>query len=186
MNRRRILRAAIVLGSSGGIASLAGCSGGSAPTATPTPQSTTSGSTTTTGGGSGGKPTVSVASASSVGSFLVGPEGLSLYMFEPDTKGARASTCSGSCAKVWPPLTTSGSPTKGSKVTAALSTFERDDGSTQVAANGWPPYYYAGDASAGDTNGQGLDANGGRWYLLGPGGTPLKTGGSASTGTTTG
>jgi len=129
---------------------------------------------------------VSVASASSVGAYLVGPKGMSLYMFAPDTRGAGASTCTGSCATVWPPLTTDGNPTKGPKVTAALSTFERGDGSTQVAAAGWPLYGYAGDSSAGDTNGQALDANGGRWYLLGPDGTPLKTGGNTSTGSPSG
>ena len=32
---------------------------------------------------------------------------------------------------------------------------------------GHPLYYYAGDAAAGDTNGQGLDAFGAKWYVMG-------------------
>ncbi|MFB6170442.1 MAG: hypothetical protein ABEJ06_04765 [Haloarculaceae archaeon] len=171
MNRRELLRAAIVAGSTGGLGSLAGCTGGGGTYGggggTSNPSTTTD--SAEPGGGTDG-PAVSVRSTDEYGDILVGPDGLSLYLFEKDTNGEMASTCYDSCANAWPPLTVSEEPTKGDGVTASLSTFEREDGSTQVAAAGWPLYYYAADEKPGDTNGQEVDGFGGEWYLLGPDG----------------
>ena len=101
-----------------------------------------------------------------LGSILVGSDGHTLYLFEQDT-GGDASTCSGDCAAAWPPLTTKGKPKAGSGVDAAkLSTFKRDDGTTQVAYNGHPLYYYAEDEAPGDTNGNESDEFGAEWYAL--------------------
>lgn len=115
--------------------------------------------------------TVRVRSHPDLGEILVGPDGRTLYMFDRDTRGAGASTCSGDCAGAWPPLTVDGEPTAGDGVTAELSTFERGDGSTQVAANGWPLYYFDDDEAPGDANGQGA---GDVWWVLGPGGGPKR------------
>ena len=38
------------------------------------------------------------------------------------------------------------------------------DGTVQATVNGFPVYYFANDAAAGDTNGQGV---GGNWYVVG-------------------
>lgn len=115
--------------------------------------------------------TVGVRTHGELGEILVGPEGLTLYMFDPDTQGEGTSACSGDCAEAWPPLTIAGSPTASADVSAGLSTFEREDGSTQVAANGWPLYYFANDESPGDANGQGIN---GVWWVLRPDGTPVR------------
>jgi mono/diheme cytochrome c family protein len=48
-------------------------------------------------------------------------------------------------------------------VTALLSTVKRTDGSTQLAYNGWPLYYYAHDVKPGDANGHRL---GDIFYLI--------------------
>ncbi len=96
---------------------------------------------------------------------------MTLYMFDSDTQGDLASTCTEGCAEAWPPLTTEGSPSSGDGVAAELETFEREDGSTQVAANGWPLYYFQNDESAGDANGQGVNDV---WWVLGPDGTPKR------------
>ena len=121
-------------------------------------------------------PTASAAAPSStaevklgdtgLGSVLVGSDGHTLYLFEADTSGD-ASTCSDDCAAAWPPLTTKGKPQAGSGVDAAkLSTLKRDDGTTQVAYNGHPLYYFAEDTAPGDTNGNDSDAFGAEWYAL--------------------
>lgn len=115
-----------------------------------------------------------MASIDEYGEILVGPDGHSLYLFEKDTRGETASTCADACAKAWPPLTVSGTPTKGDGVTATLSTFDREDGSTQVAANGWPLYSYAADEKPGDANGQEVDGFGAEWYLLDPDGAEVE------------
>ena len=101
-----------------------------------------------------------------LGPILVGSDGHTLYLFEQDTSGD-TSTCSGDCAAAWPPLTTKGKPKAGSGVDAAkLSTLKRDDGTTQVAYNGHPLYYYAEDEAPGDTNGNDSDEFGAEWYAL--------------------
>jgi plastocyanin/predicted lipoprotein with Yx(FWY)xxD motif len=118
--------------------------------------------------------TVSVRSTDEFGDILVGPDGRSLYLFEKDTVGSMASSCNDSCAKAWPPLTESEGPTAGDGVTAPLSTFEREDGSMQVVAAGWPLYFYAADREPGDTNGQEVEGFGAEWYLLAPDGSKIE------------
>jgi predicted lipoprotein with Yx(FWY)xxD motif len=103
-----------------------------------------------------------------VGAYLTGKDGLTLYVFTPDS--ANTSTCVDTCATAWPPLTVAsgGAPRAGSGVTGSLTTFARPDGTTQVAYNGSPLYYYAADTKAGDTTGQGV---GGKWFVASPTGT---------------
>jgi plastocyanin len=115
--------------------------------------------------------TVRVRDHPDLGEILVGPDGRTLYMFDRDARGDGSSSCSGDCAGAWPPLTVEEEPTAGDGVTADLTTFEREDGTTQVAAAGWPLYYFADDGEPGEANGQGA---GGVWWVLGPGGTPKR------------
>ena len=112
---------------------------------------------------------------SDIGTILVGTNGRTVYLFEKDK--TPKSTCSGSCAAAWPPLTTSGQPTAGTGVTSAkLTTTKRADGTEQVVYNGHPLYYYAGDTKAGQTSGQGLDQFGAEWYTLAPSGAKWEPG----------
>lgn len=108
----------------------------------------------------------------SLGQVLVDGNGMTIYLFEKD-KGT-TSMCDSSCAKFWPPVTTSGAPKAGSGVTAAkLGTTKRADGTTEVTYNGHPLYLYAGDKSVGDVTGQGLNAFGALWYVLSPTGQAI-------------
>jgi predicted lipoprotein with Yx(FWY)xxD motif len=107
------------------------------------------------------------------GTFLVDSSGRSLYLFEAD-KGDK-STCNDACAAAWPPLTTTGAPTAGDGVQASLlGTSKRDDGTMEVTYNGHPLYYFAGDKSAGETKGQGVDGFGAEWYVVAPNGKKLE------------
>jgi predicted lipoprotein with Yx(FWY)xxD motif len=121
-----------------------------------------------------------------LGKVLVGPNGRTLYLFEKDT--GPKSTCTGSCAAEWPPFTTTGKPSAGSGVNAAmLSATKRPDGKRQVVYAGHPLYYYSADTKAGDTTGQGLDVFGAKWYVVSATGSKVvKTGGSASGGSAQG
>lgn len=136
------------------------------------------------GGGGSSKPTsstagsgsgvVSVADNPKLAQILVDSKGNTLYYFEKDKQGGTSSTCSGACAQVWPPYTTSGTP-KGQKgaVASKLGTIKRSDGTTEVTYNGWPLYTYAGDKKPGDTNGNNFEQFGAEWYALTPqGGKP--------------
>lgn len=110
--------------------------------------------------------TVYVEEDDELGSILVGPTGLSLYKFTQDTKG-EASVCNGDCAAAWPPLTVESDEdiVAALSLPGELSTIEREDGSLQVAYNGWPLYTFASDAARGDTTGEGV---GDVWFTLVP------------------
>lgn len=108
-------------------------------------------------------------------SYLVDADGRSLYAFLPD-EDAVGSVCVGECAEAWPPYLTSGEPAAGGPAVEEqkIETLTRDDGSRQVAYDGRPLYFYEGDDEPGDTDGHGLDAFGGEWYLISPEGDPLE------------
>ena len=101
-----------------------------------------------------------------LGTYVVDARGMSLYLFEKDRNGK--SACSGACAKVWAPLTVKGKPTAGTGLKASLlSTIRRSGGAKQVTYGGHPLYHFAGDKKAGQTAGQGSEAFGAEWYLVG-------------------
>ena len=125
--------------------------------------------------GSGAKVTAAPPAATitlaknGLGSVLVDSQGMTLYMFTPDT--ATTSACYGGCAALWPPLLLTGKLRAAIGLqTPLLGTLQRTDGSLQVTYNGHPLYYFAKDAKAGDTNGQGLF---GKWWVLSGTGTPI-------------
>ena len=163
---------------------LAGCaqsgSGATnAPSAAPTTAASSAPSAAASPAASGGEAfVVTVANDANLGAYLTGKDGKALYLLATDTSGK--STCANDCAANWPPFTLEAGETvsAGSGVTGAVATFTRDDGKTQVTINGLPLYYFAGDTSAGQTNGQGI---GGKWYVASPAGTPVGATGAGAT-----
>jgi predicted lipoprotein with Yx(FWY)xxD motif len=143
-----------------GVAACGG--GGSGATAASSPPQTASGHTATVG----------TANAGSLGKVLVDSQGRTLYLFQKDT--GTKSMCVGPCATQWPPLRANGKPTAGSGANASmLGTTPRSDGKPQVTYNGHPVYTFSGDQSPGDTNGEGINAFGGRWYAVSPSGNQI-------------
>jgi predicted lipoprotein with Yx(FWY)xxD motif/cytochrome c5 len=131
-----------------------------------------------------GAVTVQAASSDTFGDYLTDGSGKSLYLFLSDTAataGAPAqSACSDTCVTNWPPLTVTGEPTAGAGIEGSLlGTFARADGSKQVTYNGHPLYYFAKDASEGDTTGEGM---GDMWYLVSPYGIAVKPAVTAAAG----
>jgi predicted lipoprotein with Yx(FWY)xxD motif len=122
--------------------------------------------------------TVSAADNGKLGKILVDSKGDTLYVFGKDT--STKSMCSGACAMNWPPLLASGKPTAGDGATAAkLGTTQRSDGAAQVTYGGHPVYTFSGDQSAGDTNGQGINAFGGQWHVTSAAGSAVDGGASS-------
>ncbi|MFF0450219.1 hypothetical protein ACFYT4_28170 [Streptomyces sp. NPDC004609] len=113
-----------------------------------------------------------------LGRHLVDGGGRTLYLFEADA--SHESTCTGDCAKEWPPMTAEGaSPSPGSEVTGELlGTTDRADGTKQVTYNGHPLYYYVGDKEPGDITGEGSRAFGAEWYIVDPDGNKIPVGAS--------
>ena len=105
-----------------------------------------------------------------LGAILVDEDGNTLYLLTTDDQGA--STCYDDCEANWPVL--EGPVEAGDGVDEALlGETMRDDGTVQTTYNDWPLYYFAGDAQAGDINGQGV---GDVWYVLDASGEPVKDG----------
>jgi predicted lipoprotein with Yx(FWY)xxD motif len=119
---------------------------------------------------------LSVRTLPTVGVVLVNNEGHTLYTFAPD-KHAKV-TCVSSCASVWPPLKLASSETPAGPPQLKVSLLSNDpdpEGGSVVTYAGWPLYTYAGDGSAGQDSGQGIEANGGRWYVIAPSGKVITT-----------
>jgi predicted lipoprotein with Yx(FWY)xxD motif len=82
------------------------------------------------------------------------------------------SVCYAQCAQAWPPLTLTGKPVLGAGLDQSLvGTITRKGGTKQVTLNGWPLYYFAGDAGPDEHNGQGKF---GVWWEVTPAGAAFK------------
>lgn len=144
----------------------AGTSPADVPSPTGTTEPATDGGTETPTDAATGEVTVATTS-SELGDILVDGDGRTLYVFDQDTEGE--STCYDDCASNWPPV--AGEPEAGEGVdTSLLGTTERRDGTLQVTYAGAPLYLFAGDAAAGDTNGQGV---GDVWWVVAPDGQKI-------------
>jgi predicted lipoprotein with Yx(FWY)xxD motif len=93
---------------------------------------------------------------------LTNATGRTLYWFAPDT--STKSTCYGSCAAYWPPV--SGPLKAGPGVTGRLGTIARTGGGTQETYDGHPLYTYVGDSGPGQAHGNNLNLNGGLWHEM--------------------
>ena len=125
--------------------------------------------------------TLEIAQDTTLGPFVTGRDGKSLYVFTPDT--GTTSACVDTCADSWPPLTVEDEDdvAAGAGVTGDIGTITRPDGSLQVTLGGHPLYYFANDEAAGDLNGQGLND---KWFAAGAdgAGVGMSSGGAASPG----
>jgi predicted lipoprotein with Yx(FWY)xxD motif len=77
------------------------------------------------------------------GTILVAPSGRALYYDSADTPDH--STCTGSCALIWPPVLMPPGKTIPIGV-PGLGTITRNSGKVQVTYNSMPLYKYAGDS----------------------------------------
>jgi predicted lipoprotein with Yx(FWY)xxD motif len=115
-------------------------------------------STSSVSGSAGAPKTMST----SIGTVLVDASGRTVYELVGDS--AANQTCTGSCLSTWPPVTANGS---------------------QMIVNGHPEFTFTGDTAAGQTTGQNLTDQWGRWLALDPSGNPISApaapkGGSSS------
>jgi predicted lipoprotein with Yx(FWY)xxD motif len=118
--------------------------------------------------------TVNVETLPSLGPVLVNSSGRTLYLFTPDHQQSSTCTASGGCLTAWPRLDASAAPVGGPGVQAALlGTVKDSNGDTQVTYNRWPLYTFAGDTAPKQAAGEGLDSDGGTWYVINASGQPV-------------
>lgn len=123
--------------------------------------------------GQGPKVTVMARSVPGVGQVLVTSTGYTLYLFQPDDR--QTVTCTEVCAGTWPPLMlpSGGMAVAGPAKSSLLGSDPDPAGGRVVTYDGWPLYTYVGDIQPRQATGQGIDLNGGAWYVLRPSGAPL-------------
>jgi predicted lipoprotein with Yx(FWY)xxD motif len=95
--------------------------------------------------------------STSIGTVLVDASGRTVYELVGDTAGKQ--TCTGGCLAIWPAVMANG---------------------TQLIVNGHPAFTYVGDKSAGQTKGQNLTDQWGRWLALDASGNPISASGGST------
>jgi predicted lipoprotein with Yx(FWY)xxD motif len=95
--------------------------------------------------------------STSIGTVLVDASGRTVYELVGDS--AAKSTCTASCLAIWPPVNKNGS---------------------QVIVNGHPAFTFVQDKSPGQTNGQNVTDQWGRWLALDGSGNPISGSGAPS------
>ncbi|MFE4423157.1 hypothetical protein [Streptomyces sp. NPDC056817] len=96
---------------------------------------------------------------SKLGPILDDVKGRTLYL--PEAAKSTTPTGGGACAFAWPPPLTSGTPKADLFARSNLiSTSKRSKGITQVTYTRHPLHCFAGDTTAGDTNGEETSASG--------------------------
>jgi len=95
-----------------------------------------------------------------LGDILVDVHGNTVYLFTPDAQST--PTCLDGCVDNWPLVVETIEVGDGLDADL-LGSVEHPSGVLQATYNGWPLYYFASDAAAGDTNGQGV---GDVWFVI--------------------
>lgn len=110
---------------------------------------------------------ISTAKVPSVGTVLTTSSGLTLYRFANDPSGT--ATCTGVCAKIWPPLLAAkGAHIEGPKGVKGLSLIKVGS-HFQLAFHHVALYRFTGDKKKGQAKGQGV-AN--EWFAVLKSGIP--------------
>ncbi len=106
---------------------------------------------------------------------LTDTKGMTLYYVATDTP--KSSSCTGGCAKIWPPLLSTSAPATDEPLPGKLVLVKTANGS-QVSYNGHLLYIYSGDTAPHQANGQGVA---GKWWVarvdvkpMASGSTPVK------------
>ena len=182
-NSRTAKFRAVGAGTLVGVALLLAACGSSSSSSGASPAATSTSSSTSTAAAATGIAISAVKGAH--GTYLVGASGRALYLWAADSNGQ--SSCSGSCAQVWPPVVAKGTPVaSGGAMAADLGTITRADGIKQVTYKGHPLYYFVSDSGPGTTKGQGSNSFGAKWWLVAPSGAAITAKGTSSGGTSEG
>ncbi len=110
-------------------------------------------------------PLISVGSTDELGEFLIGENGLTLYMFTRDPLDE--SVCFDSCAERWPPLLVESADdvTVADGILGEFGAVPYTEDTMIATYNGLPLYYWQRDEAPGDTLGQ---AVGDVWWVIDP------------------
>lgn len=106
---------------------------------------------------------IQLATDAKFGAVLTDSVGKTLYFFASDAAGT--PTCTGACETVWPVYYSANASTDLNVKASDVGVTTRADGRKQSTYKGYPLYYYAQDAAAGEIKGDGV---GGIWFVAKP------------------
>ena len=109
--------------------------------------------------------------STSLGKIVVNGKGMTAYFFDLDKAHSGKSACSGSCARMWPPITSTTVKPSVTEISAVVGTIAIKGGKYQVTISGRPIYTYAPDKAPGAVKGQAVQ---GVWYVISPKGREIK------------
>ena len=149
----------LAVGATALVALVAGCGSSSssavAPAAGASSSAPASSSASSAPAASGSASSLQTKSTS-IGTVLVDSSGKTVYELVGATAGN--NMCSGACLSVWPEVMANGS---------------------QVVVNGHPAFTFVADGAAGQTKGQGVTDQWGRWLALDASGNPINAAASS-------
>jgi predicted lipoprotein with Yx(FWY)xxD motif len=92
----------------------------------------------------------------SLGKVWTDQNGMTLYTFDKDTKGATTSACTGKCIAAWPPFIAAAGATAEGDWTLVDATDKDGKAVKMWAYDGLPLYLFVKDKAAGDVTGEGV------------------------------
>lgn len=121
------------------------------------------------------------AEVTPAGKVLANPHGMTVYYYAEDKPGTGISACTGTCARLWPPVNAPVQIPAGMTLPGPLGSIALPGGKRQLTINGYPIYRYAGDKKPGQASGNGIE---GEWHVIKL--TSPSSGGSGSGGSGSG
>lgn len=137
-------------------------SASTAPSVAPKPAASSPPASASTSPAASAPTTVQLVTDARWGQILADPRGMTLYVYNHDTKGV--STCNDACSVTWPPLVAFGPSVGPAGVTGVLDVMTRTDGKKQITWNGAPLYTFSGDTKPGESTGSGIAE--GSWKVV--------------------
>ncbi|MFI8521287.1 SCO0930 family lipoprotein [Streptomyces sp. NPDC085481] len=113
--------------------------------------------------GEAAPPALSLADDDKLGKIIRDGKGRTLYRFTKDTAWPMKSNCEGACLEKWKPAKLVDLDKVEGVDPKKLIPYTRTDGTKQLTIDCWPLYWFTGDKTPGDTNGQGV---GGTWFAV--------------------
>ncbi|MFB7394793.1 SCO0930 family lipoprotein [Streptomyces sp. NPDC056191] len=108
-------------------------------------------------------PALSLTDDAKLGKIIRDGKGRTLYRFTKDTAWPMKSECEGACLEKWRPAKLVDLDDVEGIDPKKLIPYTRSDGTKQLTIDCWPLYWFTGDKTPGDTNGQGV---GGTWFAV--------------------
>lgn len=129
----------------------------SAPAGTTKPTTSTIPTTVpTTNTSAAQKPTISIETNQTYGTYLANASGYALYTYDSDVANSGNSTCYSACANAWPPFYPEKLILPQGLNASYFSTITRTGGGKQLTYEGKPLYLFVGDTKANTVTGNGI------------------------------